>query len=462
MPTPARVRTACALHDVFTDANRVREGWNAGLSPEDAGLALAMLGICLRRWGRLNAWCRPRLDNPSRGLPAGTRIALCMGLAQLAWLPGVAAHAAVDESVGLASDANIGFPPHRGLVNAILRSAAKDRGRLALELDSLPPSLDRSPFADELLQAALQDRYTPDNAYALWQRLQRPPRPSFVVLGGEPPSGLVPDPRFPRGWCLVQDASGGRSAAPDASGVRSAAPDASGVRSAAPDVPFPAAWLRSGAGMVQDVSSQALMAFDWPPEKNNPTRILDLCAAPGGKTTLLSRRWPDAEITALEQSPRRANRLRENLAARGARAKVAVADAAEWLPTCGRAFDLILIDAPCSASGTIQKHPELNWIYRRQDAASMARIQEGLLDAAVPRLAPGGLLVYSACSWFPEEGLGHLPRLESKHPQLAPAPIWQNSPCGAGHLFRPDPLAWEGEGFQAFALAAADELISHP
>jgi 16S rRNA (cytosine967-C5)-methyltransferase len=349
-----------------------------------------------------------------------------MGLAQLAWLPGVAAHAAVDESVGLASDANIGFPPHRGLVNAILRSAAKDRGRLALELDSLPPSLDRSPFADDLLQAALQDRCTPDNVDTLWQRLQRPPRPSFVVLGGEPPSGLVPDPQFPLGWRL------------------------------APDAPFSAAWLRSGAGMVQDVSSQALMAFDWPPEKNAPTNILDVCAAPGGKTTLLSRRWPDAEITALEQSPRRAQRLRENLAARGARAKVAVVDAAEWLPTCDRAFDLILIDAPCSASGTIQKHPELNWIYKRQDAARMARVQEDLLDAAVPRLAPGGLLVYSACSWFPEEGVGHLPRLESKHPQLTPAPVWQNSPCGAGHLFRPDPLAWEGEGFQAFALAARD------
>jgi 16S rRNA (cytosine967-C5)-methyltransferase len=421
----------------------VPEGWNAGLSPQDAGLAQATLGLCLRRWGRLNAWCRPKLDNPARGVPVGTRIALCMGLAQLAWLPGVAPHAAVDESVGLASDSRMGFPPHRGLVNAILRQAAQDRERLAAELDSLPPSLDRSPFADELLRAALQDRCapgqdccapgqdrcTPENMDALWDRLQRPPRPSFVALRGEPPSDLEPDPRFPLGLRLL------------------------------PDAPFPSDWLGSGAGMVQDVSSQALMAFGWPPEKPSPVRIMDACAAPGGKTTLLGRRWPGAEITALEQNPRRAQRLRENLAARGVRAEIAATEAANWLSGCGRSFDLILIDAPCSASGTIQKHPELNWIYEHRHIARLVRLQENLLDAAVPRLAPGGLLIYSACSWFPEEGVGHLQRLESRHPRLTPAPVWQAHAHAADqtHVFRPDPLDWDGEGFQGFALTLALE-----
>jgi len=425
MLTPSRIRAASALHDVFAGNKRVREDWNAGLVPEDAGLAQAILGLCLRRWGRLNAWYRPKLDNPSRGVPVGTQVALCMGLAQLAWLPGVASHAAVDESVKLVSDRNMGFPPHRGLVNAILRLAAKDRGGTALELDALPSSLDRSPFADKLLRAALRDQCNPSNMDTLWEKLQRLPRPSFVVLGGEPPSELVPDTQFTQGWRLL------------------------------PDSPFPFGWLGSGAGMVQDVSSQALMAFDWPIENASPTRILDVCAAPGGKTTLLSRRWPDAEITALEQSPQRAQRLRENLTARGVRAKIAETEAAAWLQTCGRSFDLILIDAPCSASGTIQKHPELNWIYRHQDIARMARIQESLLDAAIPRLAPGGLLIYSVCSWFPEECMGHLPRLESKYPCLKPTPVWQNSPCGAAHIFRPDPLAWDGEGFQGFALTLA-------
>jgi 16S rRNA (cytosine967-C5)-methyltransferase len=208
--------------------------------------------------------------------------------------------------------------------------------------------------------------------------------------------------------------------------------------------------------MVQDLSSQALMAFDWPPEKPSPTRILDACAAPGGKTTLLARRWPDARLTALEQNPRRAQRLRENLAARGVRAEIAVAEVSAWLSGCRHSFDLILIDAPCSASGTIQKHPELNWIYERRHIARLVRLQENLLDAAIPRLSPNGILVYSACSWFPEEGVGHLPRLESKHPQLRPAPVWQKSPCGAAHVFRPDPLTWDGEGFQGFALTAAE------
>ena len=405
----------------------MREDWNMGLSSEDAGLAQAILGLCLRRWGRLNAWYRPKLDNPSRGVPVGTQVALCMGLAQLAWLPGVASHAAVDESVKLVSDSEIGFPPHRGLVNAILRSAAKDRELLANELGSLPPELDRSPFTEKLLLAALQDQGATDNINALWGKLQRPPRPSFVVLNGEPPNELVPDDQFPQGWRLL------------------------------PSATFPSRWLGSGAGMVQDVSSQALMAFDWPSEKNRPMRILDVCAAPGGKTTLLARRWPDTRITALEQNQRRAQRMRENLTARGAKAEIVVAEAAAWLHACGQSFDLILIDAPCSASGTIQKHPELNWIYRHQDIARMTLIQESLLDAAVPRLAQDGLLVYSVCSWFQEEGMGHIPRLESKYPRLRAAPVWQKSPCGAGggHVFRPDPLKWEGEGFQGFALTLA-------
>jgi len=424
MPTPARLSVARALSDVFIEGRKPRWGWDKGLSTQDARLAHAMLGLCLRKWGRLNAWCLQKLKYPDRGLPPQTKIHLNMGLAQLAWLPGVATHAAVSEAVELVSRQDFGFAAHKGLVNSILRAASKDRKSLAAELESLSPSLDRTPIAECLLKAALGESYTAENIETLWRRLQQPPEPSFVVLNGLPPGGLIRNERWPHPYKMT------------------------------PDCPYPLDWLRSGAGMVQDVSSQALMLFDWSlgdRQSSGPLRIADLCAAPGGKTTSLYYRWPNSQIFAIDQDPSRAKTLRENLQARNVPAQIEVADSVTWLADRGTPFDIILIDAPCSSSGTIRKHPEIVWTLQESDISRLTEAQAKLLDAALPKLALGGLLIYSVCSWFPEEGIAHLPRLLQYHPNIALAAIW---PGGAGpsHIFSPDPLAWEGEGFQAFAL----------
>jgi 16S rRNA (cytosine967-C5)-methyltransferase len=417
MPTPARLKVAQALADVFIAGSKVREGWDNGLSAEDAKLAHAILGHCLRKWGRLGAWCSKNLKDPVRGLPTNTKIALHIGLAQLAWLPGVASHAAVSEAVELVSMRGIGFLAHKGLVNSILRAASKDRARLGAELESLPTSLDRTPIAERLLKDALQGGFSLENAEALWHKLQQPPSPAFVVLRGEPPSGLVKDAQWPNAYRLMQGC------------------------------PYPLDWLRSGEGMVQDLSSQALMRFDWANLHSRPLRIADLCAAPGGKTTSLFYRWPNSQLFAIDQSPARARRLGENLKARNVSAQIDVADAAAWL--CGQTepFDIILIDAPCSSSGTIRKHPEIVWTLLEPDICRLAIAQAKLLEAAIPKLAPGGLLIYSVCSWFPQEGICHLSRLRRDSPNIRPAAVW-----GCSHIFCPDPLTWEGEGFQAFAL----------
>jgi len=420
MPTPSRIAVAAALQAVFGEGSRVPEAWDAGLPPADAGLANALLGLCLRRWGTLQAHVAPRLKHPARGLPLGTQVALAAGLAQLAWLPGVSAHAAVNESVELAAHRDLGFPPHRGLVNAILRGAASDRDALRAALDAADPALDRTPFAERALKGALWPWGRLDGMEELWRRLQTPPRPFFVALG-EAPEDLEPVPGWP------------------------------GVLRLAPEGAFPREWLASGAGMVQDLSSQALLAFAWDRE---PRRILDACAAPGGKTTGLARRWPGASVTALEMNPARARRLEENLATRKVEAEVVVAEAAAWLREGGPAFDLILLDAPCSGSGTLQKHPELTWIGDAIDRPRLRGLQRDLLEAALPRVAPGGLLVYAVCSWLSEEGQDHRDWLAGL-PGWDPAPVW---PAGLGpgegpvSFFRPDPLAWPGEGFQAFAF----------
>jgi 16S rRNA (cytosine967-C5)-methyltransferase len=318
----------------------------------------------------------------------------------------------------------VGFPPHKGLVNAILRRAAKDRAALTAQLDASDSQLDRSPFTDRVLQAALAPRG--GGSEALWHRLQAPPHPHFRALRDEPlPPGLEPAEALP------------------------------GALSLAPDASFPSAWLASGAGMVQDLSSQALLAFHW---EYPVTRILDACSAPGGKATVLARRYPGARVVAVERNAARARRLQENLDLRGVAADVVVADAGPWLQREGPSFDLIMLDAPCSGSGTLQKHPELNWLGDALDLGRLVQTQRNLLEAALPRLAPGGLLIYAVCSWLPEEGLAHREHVLSSQPRFRPAAIWPASmgtEGGPTSLFRPDPLAWAGEGFQAFAFTVS-------
>ncbi len=424
MPTAARLHVAHALHEVFGEGGRVPDIWDRDLG-DDAHLAQALLGLCLRRWGRLQAWVKPKLKDPDRGVPLGTRVSLAMGLAQLAWLPGVTDHAAVNESVDLAADRDLGFLPHKGLVNALLRRAAKDRAALAAELEALPPSLDRGPATDRALGAALAPHHAGAELESLWARLQVPPRPDFRLIRGEVPEGLVP------------------------------IPDLSGCLRLAEGAPFPRLWLESSGGMVQDRSSQALLAY----RREAPvTRILDACAAPGGKTTTLALRHPGATITALEVHPRRAARLRQTLQQRGLQVQVIQADAAEWLEVCGASFDLILIDAPCSGSGTLQKHPEWAWL-KHDDLPRLTGLQRRLLAAAADRLAPGGLLIYAVCSWLPEEGAAHREWLAQARPDLRPAEVWpaamgaaSDAGDGLTSYFRPHPMSWEGEGFQGFAV----------
>ncbi len=424
MPTESRRRTALALQGVFGRSYRVPESWDEGLSSEDAALAQAILGLCLRHWGRLDAWIRPRLKTPNRGLPIGSHTAIAMGLAQLAWLPGVLTHAAVNESVLLAADPALGFPAHKGLANALLRQASKDRETLKAELEALPASLDRSPFVEQALRAALAPHGAEDQLEELWRLVQRLPRPCFRSLQNESiPEGMEADPVFPAALRLM------------------------------PEAVFPRDWLRSGAGMVQDLSSQALMTFAWDGEP--PQTILDACAAPGGKTTALARRWPQAKLLALEADARRAKRLQENLSARRVNAQVEVAEAVSRLRDKDDRFDLILLDAPCSGSGTLRKNPELTWIGDRLDLERLIRNQRALLEAAIPRLSPGGLLVYAVCSWLPQEGDAHRTAILKTHPELRPEELW---PVDLGNqgvsatFFRPDPLAWDGEGFQAFGF----------
>lgn len=422
MPTLSRIHVAKALHAVFGQGSRIPETWDAELGSEDASFAKALLGLCLRRWGRLQALVQPKLKDTSRGLPLGTQVALAMGLAQLAWMGGVSDHAAVNESVELAGDRTYGFPPHKGLVNALLRAGARSRTQLCADLEALPPSLDRTPFAERVLREALRPFQQESQTEALWAGLQEPARPCFrAIKSGPLPPGLLADPTLPECYTLASGAV------------------------------LPRPWLEEGRGMVQDRSSQALMAFTW----DRPVhRVVDLCAAPGGKTTSLALRWPQAELWAVEQNPRRARRLEENLRARGVKAQVRVGEAAAWLRQNPGPYDLILLDAPCSGTGTLRKHPELVWLGDGLDLQHLRTVQHDLVKAALPCLAPGGLLIYSVCSWLPEESALDERQIGSP---MESAAVWPepDAPDGVPRstVFRPNPLSWDGEGFQAWAVS---------
>ncbi len=177
-------------------------------------------------------------------------------------------------------------------------------------------------------------------------------------------------------------------------------------------------------------------------------RVLDLCAAPGGKTLQLAR--AGADVTALDMSGPRMGRVADNLARTGLTARLVVADALQWVPEV--AFDAILLDAPCSATGTIRRHPELPFVKDGSELPALVALQAALLDRALGWLKPGGRLVYCTCSLLPDEGEAQLASVLARAPGLRverPAMPWVDADwitADGGLRLRPD--YWGGmDGF---------------
>ncbi len=211
----------------------------------------------------------------------------------------------------------------------------------------------------------------------------------------------------------------------------------------------------AGGWWVQDVAAaQAARLLAPRPGE----RVLDLCAAPGGKTLQLAA--AGAEVTALDVSAPRMARLAENLARTGLKAHAVIADALAWESPAP--FDAILLDAPCSASGTLRRHPDLPFVRDETALPELVALQAQLLDRALGWLRPGGRLVFATCSLLPAEGEEQLAAALARHPRLRarPAPLpgipeaWWTA--AGGLRLRPDHWAERG-GMDGFFIARLEE-----
>jgi len=178
--------------------------------------------------------------------------------------------------------------------------------------------------------------------------------------------------------------------------------------------------FREGKVSVQDAGAQRAAEFL---DARDGMRVLDACAAPGGKAAHILER-ADVALTAVEVDGARADRIRENLARLKLDATILVADAArtqDWWD--GRKFDRILLDVPCSASGVVRRHPDIKWLRRAQDIPRFAETQRRMLEAVWPLLAPGGRMLYATCSVFPAENAQTIGAFLARHPEAHPEPL---------------------------------------
>jgi len=306
------------------------------------------------------------------------RAALRLGLFQLVFLDGIPPHAAVGESVELVKrDA----PGGAGLVNAVLRRGAREAAGLVAALDDNTPEGAALKHSVPVWLAQLWfDERGADDARALLRAINEPAE-AALRAHGTTPQALI---------------DAGVPARPGAD------PPESLVLTKPWDVAASPQW-RDGLVFPQSRASQ-LVARTVAPEPGE--RVLDLCAAPGGKTTHLADLMGDeGEIVAVEVHPGRAAALRETCERMHAGiVRVEEADAAGF--TTDQPFDRVLVDPPCSGLGTLQSRPDLRWRASPERIADLAELQKRILDAAVGALKPGGTLVYSVCTLSKRESEG--------------------------------------------------------
>lgn len=393
-------RVLFAILEQGKSAREVLPTVQQGYSDQDKAWLQEMVYGVLRKLPLLQYWLRQLLDKPLKNKVKIVEQLILLGLYQLAFSR-VSTHAAVAETVSAAYQ--LKCQGLKGLVNAVLRNFIRQEMAQNIPADpqvqsGLPKWLFnklKSAYPDQIEQLALQmDKRPP-----IWLRVSRlnTTREAFnrslteqgidFSLSEQHCDAVILDkgrdittlPGFTQGWFAVQDGA----------------------------AQLAAEYLDAQAG----------------------ERILDCCAAPGGKTCHILERQPELNVCiALDVEQDRMARVEENLVRLGLQAELVVADATDtnsWWD--GQQFDRILLDAPCSATGVIRRHPDIKWLRKGADISVLTDLQAVILDKMWPLLKPGGVLLYATCSILPEENQQQILSFIERTPDAQIAPLPSNA-----------------------------------
>lgn len=412
----ARVSAARVLDVVLHRGRSLKATLAAALpaleDPRDRALVEAIVMCALRQRARFDAALAQWVAKPLEARDHELRALLHAGFAQLEM--GLPAHAAVAASVDAARA--LGRPHQAGLVNAVLRRAQRE---------GLPQAGNEAAWPAWLAQRIRDD--WPAQAEAI-----------FAASAQEAPMWLRVNRRL-----QSRDAYAARlHDAGIATRVLPALADALRLDTALPVHALPG--FDAGAASVQDAAAQAVADALAPP---SGAHVLDACAAPGGKAAHLAERDPSLRITALDVDARRVRRMQDTFARLALDIDTRTADALQpdaWWD--GVAYDAILIDAPCSATGIVRRQPDILLHRREGDIDALVDIQAKLLDAAWPLLATGGTLLYATCSILRAENAAQVEAFLARTPGAVLEPLDDSfgRDTGAGHQRLPGDDGMDG------------------
>ncbi|WP_337039141.1 MULTISPECIES: 16S rRNA (cytosine(967)-C(5))-methyltransferase RsmB [Pseudescherichia] len=346
------------------------------VSDKDKALLQELCFGVLRTLSQMEWLINKLMSRPMTGKQRTLHYLIMVGFYQLLYTR-VPPHAALAETVEGA--VAIKRPQLKGLINGVLRQFQRQQEPLLAEFAT---SESRFLHPDWLLKR-LQKAYPQQWEHIVEANNLRPPMWLRVNRNHHSRDA----------WLALLEASGQQGF------PHNDYPDAVRLASPAPVQALPG--FDQGWVTVQDASAQGCMNFL---EPQNGEQILDLCAAPGGKTTHILEVAPEASVLAVDVDEQRLSRVYDNLKRLGVKAQVKQGDGRFPSQWCGdQTFDRILLDAPCSATGVIRRHPDIKWLRRDRDIPELVQLQSAILDAIWPHLKPGGTLVYATCSVLPEE-----------------------------------------------------------
>ncbi|WP_152810128.1 16S rRNA (cytosine(967)-C(5))-methyltransferase RsmB [Ostreibacterium oceani] len=421
-----RLAAVYAINDVINSGQSLRYALSKNLekiaTAADKGLCHEITYGTLRYYPSLVKTLRPYLKKNITKKNQIVKILLVSALYQLIQLK-LPSYAVINESVALCKSLNMAWAT--GFANAVLRRIA---GAEDLAKDSVKYSA-KDAAKNAAKDAIMQQDDFADHPTWLWQRIQRayPDKAETLLAANHQPA-----PMMLRVHDTARFSQTSYLAALQAAGIDAAAHiDAkAAIVLAAPVAVSQLPFFDEGAVTVQDANAQ--LAANLLGVKAGH-HVLDACAAPGGKTAHIATKASPITLTAVEIDPTRSERMRDTLSRLKAgfahdvtiNVKVAdLADLAAWHN--GQSFDRILLDAPCSATGVIRKHPDILHHRRESDLQALCQLQGQLLDLCWQLLAPGGRLLYATCSVLPEENQQQIARFLQRHTAAKLRPLAHN------------------------------------